>query len=62
MFAIVKNRLNSGKACYHAIQNLLTHSLLSKNPKIKTYKIIILPVVLYRYHAFWKKSHVWGYL
>ena len=29
------------------VQNLLSSSLLSKNIKIKTYKTIILPVVLY---------------
>jgi hypothetical protein len=34
-------------ACYHAVQNLLSSRLLSRNVKIKIYKIIILPVVLY---------------
>ena len=34
-------------ACYHSVQNLLSSRLLSKNLKIKIYKIIILPVVLY---------------
>jgi len=29
------------------VQNLLSSSLISKNLKIKTYRIIILPVVLY---------------
>ena len=29
------------------MQNLLSSSLISKNLKIKTYRIIILPVVLY---------------
>ena len=29
------------------MQNLITSSLLSKNIKIKIYRIIILPVVLY---------------
>jgi len=29
------------------VQNLLSSSLLSKNLKIKTYRTIILPVVLY---------------
>jgi len=42
-----KSRLRSGNACYHSVQNLLSSSLLSKNLKIKIYKIIILPVVLY---------------
>ena len=34
-------------ACYHAAQNFWSSSLLSKNLKIKIYRIIILPVVLY---------------
>jgi hypothetical protein len=38
-------KLNSGNACYHSVQNLLSH-FLSKNMKIRTYKTIILPVVL----------------
>jgi hypothetical protein len=33
--------------CYHAVQNLLSSCLLSRNVKIKIYKTIILPVVLY---------------
>jgi hypothetical protein len=45
---IVKSRLKSGNACYHSVQNLLSFSLLSKNLKIKIYRTIILPVVLYR--------------
>jgi hypothetical protein len=43
----IKSRLNSGNACYHAVQNLLSSRLLSRNVKIKIYKAIILPVVLY---------------
>jgi len=43
----IKNRLKSGSACYHLVQNLLSSSLLSKNIKIKIYITIILPVVLY---------------
>jgi len=39
--------LMSGHACYHSVQNLLSSSLLSKNVKIKIYRNIILPVVLY---------------
>ena len=42
-----KSRLKSGNACYHSVQNLLSSSLLSKSVKIKTYRTIILPVVLY---------------
>jgi hypothetical protein len=43
----IKSRLKSGNACYHSVQNLLSYSLLSKNVKIKIYRTIILPVVLY---------------
>jgi hypothetical protein len=40
-------RLNSGNACYHSVQNLLSSLLLSKNVKVRIYKTIILPVVLH---------------
>jgi hypothetical protein len=43
----IRSRLNSGNACYHSIQNLLSSRLISKNLKIKIYKTVILPVVLY---------------
>jgi hypothetical protein len=43
----IKRRLNSGNACYHSVQNLLSSRLLSKNLKIRIHKTIILPVVLY---------------
>jgi hypothetical protein len=43
----IKRRLNSGNACYHSVQTLLSSRLLSKNLKIRIYKTIILPVVLY---------------
>jgi hypothetical protein len=43
----IKRRLNSGNACYHSVQSLLSSHLLSKNLKIRIYKTIILPVVLY---------------
>ena len=39
--------LMSGNACYHSVQNLLSSSLLSKKVKIKIYRTIISPVVLY---------------
>jgi len=42
-----KSRLKSGNSCYHSVQNLSSSSLLSKNLKIKTYRTIILYVVLY---------------
>jgi hypothetical protein len=37
----IKRRLNSGNACYHSVQKQ------SKNIKIRIYRTIILPVVLY---------------
>jgi hypothetical protein len=43
----IKRRLNSGNACYHSVHNLLSSHLLSKNVKVRIYKTIILPVVLY---------------
>jgi hypothetical protein len=43
----IKSRLKLGNACYHSVQNLLSCSLLSKKLKIKIYRTIILPVVLY---------------
>jgi hypothetical protein len=43
----IKRRLNSDNACYHSVQHFLSSGLLSKNIKIKIYKTIILPVVLY---------------
>jgi hypothetical protein len=38
--------LNFNNVCYHAVQNLLSSSLLPKNLKIKICKTIILPLVL----------------
>jgi hypothetical protein len=43
----IKSRLNSGNACYHPVPNLLSSRLILKNLKIKIYKAVILPVVLY---------------
>jgi len=47
----IKSRLRSGNACYHSVQDLLSSKLLSRNLKIKIYRIIILPVVLYGYET-----------
>jgi hypothetical protein len=47
----IKSRLKSGNACYHSVQNLLSSRLLSKNTKIRVYRAIILPVVLYGYET-----------
>jgi len=38
-------------ACYHSVQNLLSSSLLSKNLKIKIYRTIIFPLVLYGFET-----------
>jgi hypothetical protein len=43
----IKSRQNSGNACYHSIQSLLSSRLLSRNVKVKIYKTIIIPVILY---------------
>ena len=43
----IKSRLRSGNACYHSVQNLLSSRLLFRTLKIKIYRTIILPVVLY---------------
>ena len=40
----IKGRLNSGNACYHSVQNLLSCSFQSKYLKIKIYRTIVLPV------------------
>jgi hypothetical protein len=45
MYEEIKSRLNSGNACYHSVQSLLSSRLLSRNLKVKIYKTIILPVV-----------------
>jgi hypothetical protein len=43
----IKEKLNSGNACYHSVQNLLSSRLLSKNENLRMYKTIFLPVVPY---------------
>jgi hypothetical protein len=43
----IKSRLTTGNGCYHAVQSLLSSRLLSRNVRVKIYKTIILPVVLY---------------
>jgi hypothetical protein len=37
----IKRRLNSGNACYHSVQKLLSFRLLPQNVKIRIYKTII---------------------
>jgi len=43
----IKSRLKAGNACCHLMQNLLSSCLLCKSIKFKTYRTVILPVVLY---------------
>jgi hypothetical protein len=43
-------------ACYDSVQNPLPSRLLSKNVKIKTYKTMILHVILYGYET-WPPTH-----
>jgi len=43
----IKSRLKLRNVCYHSVQNLLSSRLLSRNLKIKIYRTITLPVVLY---------------
>jgi hypothetical protein len=43
----MKRRLNSGNACYHSVQNLLSFRPLSKNLKIIIHTTMILPLILY---------------
>jgi hypothetical protein len=43
----IKSKLKSGNACYHLVQNILPYSLPSKNVRIKIYRTIIPPVVVY---------------
>jgi hypothetical protein len=43
----IKRRLNSVNACYHSVQNLLSSRPPLKDVKIRMYKTIILPEVLY---------------
>jgi hypothetical protein len=47
----IKSRLNSGNACYHSVQSLMSSHLLSRNVTVKMYKTIILQVVLYEYET-----------
>ena len=46
IYSLIKER-KAGNSCYYSVETLLSSRLLSKNLKIKIYKTIILPVVLY---------------
>jgi hypothetical protein len=48
----VKGRLNSGNPYFHAVQKLCLLIFCLKNVKIKIYKTIILPLVLYGYKTY----------
>jgi hypothetical protein len=43
----IKSRVNSGNACCHSVQSLLSSRLLSRNVKVKIQKTAILPFILY---------------
>jgi hypothetical protein len=43
----IKSRVKSGNGCYYSVQDLLSSRLLSKNVKIRVYRTVTLPVVLY---------------
>ncbi|KAJ4452079.1 hypothetical protein ANN_03595 [Periplaneta americana] len=43
----IKHRINMGNACYYSVEKILSSSLLSRNLKVRIYKTVILPVVLY---------------
>jgi len=47
----IRIRLDSGNVCHLSVQNLLSSCLISKNLKIKIYKTVIFPVVLYGLEA-----------
>jgi hypothetical protein len=43
----IKWRLNSSNTCYDSVQNIVSSRLLSKKVKIRMYRTIIFPAVLY---------------
>jgi len=43
----IKSSLQPGNSCYYSVHHFWSSSLLSKNIKFKTYKTLILPVILY---------------
>jgi hypothetical protein len=55
----IKSRLNSGSACYHSVQSLLSSRLLSRNVKVKIYKSTIPPVILYGCETWSVTRGVW---
>jgi hypothetical protein len=47
LYTLIWKLLTKCYYCYYSVQNLLSSILISKNLKIKIYKTVILPVVLY---------------
>ena len=47
----IQCRFTAENSCFYSVQTLMSSRLLSMNLKIKIYKTIILPVVLYRCEA-----------
>ena len=43
----IKRRINMGNTCYYSPDKILSSRLFCNKLKVNTYKIIILPVVLY---------------
>ena len=43
----INRRINMGNACYYSLEKSLSSHLRSKKLKVNTYKIIILPIMLY---------------
>ncbi|KAJ4438854.1 hypothetical protein ANN_14807 [Periplaneta americana] len=43
----IKRRINMENTCYYSVKKLLSSTLLSKNLKVRIYKTVILPVLLY---------------
>ncbi|KAJ4444158.1 hypothetical protein ANN_05947 [Periplaneta americana] len=43
----IKRIINMENACYYSVEKLLSSSLLSKNLKVRIYKTVVLPIVLY---------------
>jgi hypothetical protein len=43
----INSRLNSGNACCRSVHSLLSSRLLSRKLKVKIYKTIIVPIILY---------------
>jgi hypothetical protein len=65
----IKSRLNSGNACYHAVQSLWFSHMLSKNAETDMFKAIILlvlygretwPLTLWEEHRVYDNRVLWG--